>query len=203
MPSLIERIGGPDTELLTFSDTEALHALAVITERRPKVVALERLYAATSRGAALINRIKADPTLNSSEIRIIAHNSDYMRISPRKAAAPIRAVAPPQPLDQRGTRRAPRFKIAPPAHALTDGNAATIVDLSIVGAQVVSAAVLRPGQRVRVELLDDQGVLQFAALVVWASFESTPDTGPRYRVGLEFSNANAPAVGAYCERHKI
>src|SRR5207237_10816915 len=104
MPTLIERIGGPDTELLTFSDTEALPELAVITARRPNIVVLERLYAATSRGAALINRIKADPSLESSEIRIIAHNSDYMRISPRKPTAPSLPIAPPQPLDQRGTR---------------------------------------------------------------------------------------------------
>jgi hypothetical protein len=141
--------------------------------------------------------------LLSCEIRIIAHNSNYMRVSPRRAAAPAPPIAPPQPLDQRGTRRAPRFRIAPPAHALTDGNAATIVDLSVVGAQIVSAAVLRPGQRVRVELLDDDGVLQFAAVVVWASFESVAGTGPRYRVGLEFSDANASAVDAYCQRHKV
>ena len=38
----------------TFSDAEALRALEVITRKRPDVVALERMFAATTRGAALI-----------------------------------------------------------------------------------------------------------------------------------------------------
>src|SRR5687767_15077942 len=46
-----------------FSDADALRALELIAKERPESVALERLFAATSRGAALINRIKADPTL--------------------------------------------------------------------------------------------------------------------------------------------
>ena len=58
-----------------FSDSEALRALEVITRKRPDVVALERAFAATTRGAALINRIKADPKLSSCEIRIVAHDS--------------------------------------------------------------------------------------------------------------------------------
>jgi hypothetical protein len=41
-----------------FSDAEALRALEVITRKRPDVVALERGFASTTRGAALINRIK-------------------------------------------------------------------------------------------------------------------------------------------------
>ena len=49
----------------SFSDAEALRALEVITRKRPDVVALERDFAATTRGAALINRIKADPKLAS------------------------------------------------------------------------------------------------------------------------------------------
>ena len=64
------------------------------------------MFAVTPRGAALINRIKADPTLRQAEIRVMAHNSDYTRVVPR--AAPPSAPA----LDQRGTRRAPRFKMA-------------------------------------------------------------------------------------------
>ena len=50
-------------EVLSFEDKEPLKALEAITTRQPNVIALERLFAATSRGAALINRIKADPAL--------------------------------------------------------------------------------------------------------------------------------------------
>ena len=54
---------------------------------------------------------------------------------------------------------------------LLDGNAARLVDLSEVGAQVVSSTVLKPNQRVRVALTDDHGALRFNAAVAWASFE--------------------------------
>src|SRR5262245_31237601 len=100
LPALRERPAMGNHEVLTFTDTEALLALEAMHKRRPNVVAIERLFAATSRGAALINRIKADPHLTNAEIRVVSRDSDYMRVSPR--AAPVA-----QPLDQRGTRRAP------------------------------------------------------------------------------------------------
>src|SRR5580765_483620 len=79
--------GGVNGEVLAFSDYDALRVLEVITERRPRVVALERLFAATPRGAALINRIKADPSLVESEIRVVSHDSDYSRVLARAGAA--------------------------------------------------------------------------------------------------------------------
>src|SRR5262245_4483955 len=104
-------------EVLAFSDGEALRALDAITKRRPKVVALERLFAITPRGAALINRIKADPALRLSEIRVLEHNSDYQRVIPRPLA-----VVPAEPsVDQRGTRRAPRVRIKERISVVVDG----------------------------------------------------------------------------------
>ena len=85
LPALQEKAESINGELLTFSDSEALRALDVIVKRRPEVVALERQFAATPRGAALINRIKADPTLTGSELRVISHDSDYVRVVPRAA----------------------------------------------------------------------------------------------------------------------
>ena len=72
LPTLKLRAAETGGELLAFSDTEALRALDAISRRRPGVVALEQAFAATPRGAALINRIKADPTLGGSEIRVVA-----------------------------------------------------------------------------------------------------------------------------------
>ena len=87
LPTLKER---QDLEgAVTFSDGDALRALEAITRQRPSVVVLERMFAATSRGAALINRIKADQSLNGCEIRIVAHDSNYSRVSPRKPGEPV------------------------------------------------------------------------------------------------------------------
>src|SRR3954468_6947226 len=81
MPGLRERLAqrGVDGELLTFSDTEPIQALQAIMQSRPALVVLERLFAATPRGAALINRIKSDAQLAACEIQVLSHTGDYVR----------------------------------------------------------------------------------------------------------------------------
>jgi hypothetical protein len=196
-----------------FTDAEALRALDVITRQRPNVVAIERMFAATSRGAALINRIKADPSLSACEIRIVAHDTEYSRVSPRRAgdaapaAAPAAVAEPPSlaeapPLDQRGTRRAPRFKIVDGVEVAIDGNTATLVDLSLVGAHVVSPTILKPNQRIRVSMPDGGRPVRFSAAVAWASFEIPKGGAPRYRAGIEFFDADQGAINRLIESKK-
>ena len=106
LPALRERAGADGVELLAFTDVETLRALAAITSRRPSVVALDRLFAATPRGAALINRIKADPSLASSEIRVI---------SPDRTAAIPQPAPPPGPPAPVVVETAPPALPSPPA----------------------------------------------------------------------------------------
>lgn len=203
LKALKERAGGGD-DILTFSDSDPLGALEAITARRPQVIELERLFAATSRGAALINRIKADPALSASEIRIVSHDGKYSRVSPRRpepAAAPAPAAAPPVALDYHGTRRAPRFRMADGTSAQINGAPAVVIDLSVIGAQIISKGALKPAQRIRFALVDDTATVRIAATVAWASFE-IPKATPRYRAGLEFRDADVKAVEAFCKRHK-
>ena len=213
LPALKARALDADGELLAFSDTDALRALDVISRRRPRVVALERTFAATPRGAALINRIKADPTLSSSEIRVVSHDVDPRVVShavagDRSAApepigstapAPTSAavIAPAPALDKRGTRRAPRYQIAGAVEVIADGNTATLVDLSTMGAHVLSATILKPNQKLRMTITDEQITMRFNAIVAWAFFEMPPKIGPRYRAGIEFLDANATDLDAY------
>lgn len=198
------------TDAQVFSDGEALRALEVITRKRPDVVALERSFASTTRGAALINRIKADPKLASCEIRVVAPDSGYSRAPAAAgtstdgsavavAAAPPTAPAPP--LDQRGTRRAPRVRIVDGVEVLVDGNTATIIDLSTVGAQIVSPTILKPNQRVRMSITHGHKPLRINAGVAWASFELVK-TGPRYRAGVEFFDAEAERVQKFIDAKK-
>ena len=196
LPNLRARAAATGGELLTFTDADALSALQTIMERRPHVVALERMFAVTPRGAALINRIKADPNLREAEIRVVAHNSDYTRIVPR-------AAPPAAALDQRGTRRAPRFKMAEDAAIAIDGKSGAIIDLSTVGAQVVSPGGLKPNQRVALALADEAASARFSASVAWTSFEMSPSGAPRYRAGLDFEDADPAAVDAFILRHKL
>ena len=142
-----------------FPDTDAHMALDVIARERPQLIALERDFAASRRGVALMNRIKADPSLAQSEIRIVY------------------------------SRRSPRFKVTRETQVIIDGNPATVIDISMVGAQVVSPTSLRPNQRVRMSLEVGPG-LRFNANVAWATFE-LPSEGARYRAGIQFHDANA------------
>jgi PilZ domain-containing protein len=212
-----------NTEVLTFADSEPLKAMEAITTRQPEVVALERLFAATSRGAALINRIKADPALAGTEIRVVSGDGTY-RVSPRRTPGPqgprepssrsepavtvVEAVSSASAdeaarnLDYRGTRRAPRFRMAEGTEAQVDGTFATIVDLSTLGAQILCAMPLKPQQRVRMILGDDLGVVKCSASVAWAFFE-IPKGVSRYRAGVEFNDAEPSAVDAFCKRHKL
>jgi hypothetical protein len=191
LPALQERkeLG----EVVAFADTDALKALDLITRQRPKVVALERDFAATSRGTALINRIKADPSLTECEIRIISHdNGDGTTLpdSVVEAAAPAVVAAP---LDQTGTRRAPRFSITDGVEVQVDGKPAALINLSLVGAQVVSPTILKPNQRVRFILADTPKAVRIGSVIAWAAFE-LPKAGPRYRAGVEFLEADQTAV---------
>lgn len=151
----------------TFADTEAHLALEYITSERPQIIALEREFAASRRGVALVNRIKGDSAFSNTEIRIVY------------------------------SRRAPRFRVDGEMQVIIDGNPARIVDLSMVGAQVISATSLRPNQRIRMSWEGDHR-LRFNAAVAWANFE-LPVEGPRYRAGINFQDANAAVISRLLE----
>jgi hypothetical protein len=198
----------PDLQgTIVFSDDETLRALDVITRQRPAIIAIERSFATSSRGVALINRIKADPTLVSCEIRIVAHDTGYARTPALRAAdlpfpdAPPEPEPPVVPLDLRGTRRAARVRMAEGLEVMIDGTPASLVDLSPLGAQVVSSTILKPNQRLRVALPGSGGAVRVNGAVAWASFE-IPRGGPRYRAGIEFVRPDARALEYFCSTHK-
>lgn len=199
LPALQEQ--GEFGDALAFSDADALKALEAITRDRPKVIALERQFAATSRGAALIKRIKVDPKLRKCEIRIVSHEGESEDVA-QPEAAPASPEAAPVKLDQRGTRRAPRVKIVEGVEVLIDGSPATLIDLSVVGAQVISLTILRPNQRVRMVLPDEERPIRCQAGVAWAAFEM-PKTGPRYRAGIEFFDAESGNLDRFIEQNRI
>jgi hypothetical protein len=212
LAALEARIAAGGAEVLAFTDSDALRALAAITTRRPSVVSLQQQFAASPRGAALINRIKADPALSRSEIRIMSPDVEPTRPtvlpvpprpdSPGAAALPGALPAPiSEELDPTGTRRAPRCMIHGTVDVSIDGNPATLVDLSTGGAQVVSPTVLKPNQRIRMLMADKTTALRTSGIVAWASFEIPSGSSPRYRAGIAFVNPDAAALHAFCLRH--
>ena len=231
MPSLRERLAD-DGELLVFPDTEPIQALQAILEHKPSLIVLERLFAATPRGAALINRIKNDPQLGHAEVRVMSHSGDYLRVVAKPSGAPapappipappppkpsdhgavvteappapaVAAEPPPRPLDWHGTRRAPRHRIREGVDIQLDGNPARVIDLSQVGAQVLSSTILRPNQKVRVSIPNDDFVMRFRGSIAWAKFELPQASAPpRYRAGVEFTDADPSSVESFAVKNK-
>lgn len=190
LPGLQERLD-PSAEIQTFTDSEALEALDHIIRMQPALVAMQDEFADSTRGVALINRIKDDATLSAVEVRVMAKNAAQNRVAVKRgshASGPAVAVdEPPKPaLDQKGTRRAPRIRIKDGVEVAVDGNPAALVDLSAVGAQVVSPTVLKPNQRVRVTMGDGKSPVKCAGAIAWAAFEMPKGMPTRYRAGIDW-----------------
>lgn len=205
LPSLQERLD-PAAEIQSFTESEALEALDHIIRTKPVVVAMQDEFADSSRGQALINRIKDDKTLADVEVRVMAKNAAQNRVAVKRGGhggGAAVAVDEPKALDQKGTRRAPRIRIKDGVEVAVDGNPAALVDLSTVGAQVVSATVLKPNQRVRVSMGDGKTAVKCAGSIAWAAFEMPKGMPTRYRAGIDWGiTPEAPHVDAFSKKHK-
>ena len=205
LPGLQERLD-PNAEVQTFTESEALEALDHIIRTKPGLIALQEEFSATSRGAALINRIKDDPNLASCEVRVLARDAAQKRVSAKRAgsAAAVAVDEQPKPaLDVKGTRRAPRIRIKDGVEVAVDGNPAALIDLSTVGAQVVSNTVLKPNQRVRVTIGEGKAAIRCSGAIAWAAFEMPKGMATRYRAGIDFgTTADVDGVSGFAKKNK-
>lgn len=205
MPSLKQRLD-PKAEVQEFTEAEALEALDHIIRTKPSIIAMEDQFSGTSRGGALINRIKDDPALSGCEVRVLAHDAAQVRVAVKRGGHGGSAVAVDEKkpaLDVKGTRRAPRIRIKDGIEVAIDGNPAALIDLSTVGAQVVSPTVLKPNQRVRVVLGEGKNAVKCSGAIAWAAFEMPKGTGTRYRAGIDFgSNADASSLAGFAKKNK-
>jgi hypothetical protein len=205
LPGLQERLD-PRAELQAFTDSDALEALDHIIRTKPALVAMQDEFADSSRGQALINRIKDDAQLNAVEVRVMAKDAAQSRVAVKRGGhgggAAIAVEDAPKPaLDQKGTRRAQRVRIKDGVEIAIDGNPAALIDLSTVGAQVVSPTVLKPNQRVRVTM--ENGKVKCAGAVAWAAFEMPKGMPTRYRAGIDWGvTPEAPNVETFAKKNK-
>jgi hypothetical protein len=207
LPGLQERLD-PNADTQTFADSEALEALDHIIRTKPALVAMQDDFAGSSRGQALINRIKDDAALSDVEVRVMAKNAAQNRVAVKRgshggAATAVAEDETKPALDVKGTRRAPRVRIKDGVEVSVDGNAAQLVDLSTVGAQVVSATVLKPNQRVRVIMGDGKKAVRCAGAIAWAAFEMPKGMPTRYRAGIDWGvTPEGPDVDAFSKKNK-
>lgn len=204
LPGLKERLD-PKAEVQEFTDSEALEALDYIIRTKPGIIAMQDEFSDTSRGTALINRIKDDPSLSACEVRVLAPDATPSRVTAKRGSGgPAVAVDEKKPaLDVKGTRRAPRIRIKDGVEVAVDGNPAALVDLSTVGAQVVSPTVLKPNQRVRILMGDGKAAIKCNGAVAWAAFEMPKGMPTRYRAGIDFGTTVDPgSVEGFAKKNK-
>jgi hypothetical protein len=194
--------------VLYFSDSNLISALESVRAHKPRILAVESTFAQTGEGRAFIEQLRPS-SIPGCELHLISmlHGqwittlatsaSDASAVATAataKAAPPVAAV---------NTRRVPRFSLLDARAAVVDGKQTSLVDMSVLGAQVVSQPVLKPNQRLKISLPDEgDEILELTCCVAWARFER-PDfaTLPRYRAGMEFTDAAAQSLEEYCRRH--
>ena len=171
------------SEMLSFAEAEVSRALDAIVARHPHLVIVNQVFAATPPGIALVDRIKQDSALQPCDIRTVAFGETT------------------GPLDMTGTRRAPRFSMVDGINADIDGKTASLVNLSLVGAQVLSPTILKPKQRLRFTVVNEGQPIRIQSVVATVAVEIVQGA-PRYRAGIEFVNADSAALQKFIDRNK-
>jgi hypothetical protein len=128
-------------------------------------------------------------------------NQPGAEVQPQSQQASQPAVAAESDQDAL-SRRARRVKFDTTIEILVDGVASTLVDLSVLGAQIVSPVCLRPNRRVQVALPGADGSLTCEARVVWGRVEAARAESPAmYRGGIRFADADPRAMAAFISHH--
>jgi hypothetical protein len=180
--------GGQDSQVIAVPLTDLTFAIDLIGEAQAEVVVIEQAVAATGAGSTLMDRLHSERYLRGTEVRLLPPDRADMIASgpgdahPQAWLSELAHALPPRP-----ERRAQRIRAADDEQVLVDGKPVRLIDLSAVGAQVRSEAVLKPRQRIRVVLAPERGSVKAVAVVAWSTFEIGPT--PTYSAGVAITRA--------------
>jgi hypothetical protein len=193
--------------VLYFSDSNLASALETIRTQSPKVVAVESQFAESGAGKAFVDVLRG--ITQDAEIKILTRSDTGWTAGAGNGGAPA-AVAPAPAVESAAeaelaglnTRRAPRYLVVEPASAAADGTTINIVDVSVLGAQVISELVMRPKQRVKITIQEGDAGIRVVGRVAWSVFEKMRDHPmPRYRVGMEFDDGTKQELEEFLKKH--
>jgi hypothetical protein len=202
--------------VIRFTDNKLAAAVESIQLNHPRLLAIEAPLAQTPQGQAFIERV-VKLGVRGLTIQLIVQTNGKWATAPyggepaaaagvaksgadRKAGV---ATAPAGVTTVKGanTRRAHRFKVLESLNAVVENRQTNLVNISILGAQVVSQPVLRPNDNVKIALPDANDTLRLTAHVAWSKFEQTPQNETVYRAGMEFTDAAKEIIEDFCRRH--
>ena len=172
------------TDLIAVSDTDVRHALDIVRRHRPRVVVLEQIFSSTARGLAFVNDLRSDPELGDIELRMLPEERTSSHCL--RAATNGRTLANMcTPLNRSPSRRVRRVWLRQGTGVVLDGTRVELVELSTLGARVVSPHILRPNQSVRITVKTDGGVHRAEGTIAWSTAEPGPDR-LSFRAGVSF-----------------
>jgi hypothetical protein len=194
-----------DRALVTAAGTARVAAVPVLANDRAIGVAyLEHPADRSDSDVALFTKLAEVLTERVNHRLQRAPSVD--RVAPDRWLGPAADTTPPPAENETGryvlARQARRIPINDGVTVLVNGVASALVDLSTLGAQVVSPNAVYPNRAVRIVLPRDEGDLSCKARIVWARVERQQDNeSVRYRAGLEFIEADKNAVQVFVSRH--
>ena len=193
----------PDSTVALFSDAESLKALDAVLGQAPRILALDRTFAATARGAALVRQVKRVGHANATEIRVLAEDENNQPLILSSRIASVESIMrASHPLDYCGTRRALRFEVIDRVQLAVNGERGRLVNLSFAGAQVVLPVRVRPEEALRITLTEAaaEDDTRARGVVAWCTVEPK---GPFmiYRAGVEFTEADTQRLEDLCIRY--
>jgi hypothetical protein len=214
-PSIVV-IGGPDQAVVLrtrlaeepsvflYTDGDALKALDAILAHPPKILALDRSFAMTARAASLVARLRAEPHLKATDIRVLGEDAANvpLLLDTRGTAIETAVLKTSHPLDYCGTRRAPRFVVGEDVNVVVNGERGRLINVSATGAQLVAPVRMRPQEPLRLALVDDAAEVRLRGVVAWSVVETARDA-LHYRAGVEFVNADTLTLDEFCVRHVV
>jgi hypothetical protein len=203
--------------MMPFGSNSLGSAMESVRAYRPKIVALDALVAQTPGGMTFLDRVEQLGIPTCKVLLLVEHDGQWSttprgsagQVTPSRSAGPAskqvmsatNTVRPATPAAIVSTRRVPRFPVRDSLDVMVESGCAHLIDISVLGAQVVSLRVLRPGQKIKVSLPDTDDTLNVVAQVAWSLFERAQlQVEPHYRVGLEFTNAAQQALEGYRQR---
>jgi hypothetical protein len=181
--------GGQTSQVISIPLTDLAFAMDLIGEAQPDVVVIEQAVATDGAGLTLMARLHNERYLRGTEVRLLPPDraADLMSSGPGGLDPQAWLNGLAEALPRRPERRAARVCAQADEQALIDGQPATLIDLSAVGAQIRSQTVLKPRQRIRLMLPPERGSVKAVAVVAWSTFEIGPT--PTYRAGVAFTRA--------------
>ena len=190
-----------ESEAAVLSEADLLQLQETLLSRAPELVVMHSAFATTSRGASFISGLKAKPNDTGTAIRVFIEDELKvpLMITETSLTPQDALLETSRPLDRAGTRQAARYPMNRYPVAI-NGDAGQLIDLSVSGAQIQSAARLRPLKVARLVLPDQSGDLRLQGTVAWAIAVMAAGA-MQYRAGIEFVNPDKRMLAAFCARH--